>query len=114
MKGNELWRELPAFSVPADAPERNALSVGELLHPPGGLETAGREVHRDEQPRPELSDELAGPAGIAVADAAVYGEHDHIEVVRDFPDVFQLTQIPSLFFLRVDTDARLRAGGGPD
>lgn len=66
-------------------------------------------MHGHEQADTEHVEELTGSAGVAVADAPVYGEHHHVETVGELADVFQLAQ-ETLFFLgRVDVDAEVRA-----
>lgn len=66
-------------------------------------------MHGHEQAGTEHVEKLTGSAGVAVADAPVYGEHHHIETVSEFADVFQLAQ-ETLFFLgRVNVDAEVRA-----
>ena len=66
-------------------------------------------MHGHEQTDTEHVEKLTGPAGVAVADAPVYGEHHHVETVGELADVFQLAQ-ETLFFLdRVDVDAEVGA-----
>ena len=102
---------LPALPILLDAPELHALGIGEILHPPGGLKTAGNEVHGNEAAHLELFDELAGTAGVAIADAAVHGKHGHVEMGGDFADVLQFAQIALFFLFRVDADPEFRAVG---
>ena len=66
-------------------------------------------MHGYKQAGTEHVEKLTGSAGVAVADAPVYGEHHHVETVGELADVFQLAQ-ETLFFLgRVDVDAEVRA-----
>ena len=90
-----------------DAPERDGLGVGELFHPPGRFKAAGHEMHGHEQANLKHVKKLTGPAGVAVADAPVYGEHHHVEAVSELADVFQLAQITFLFLQGVDVHAEI-------
>lgn len=66
-------------------------------------------MHGHEQADTEYVEELTGSAGVAVADAPVYGKHHHVKTVGELADVFQLAQ-ETLFFLgRVNVDAEVGA-----
>ena len=63
----------------ADAPEAGGwLDV--FLHAPCAFEAGGYEMHGDEVTDGELLDELAGTTGVAIAYAAVDGEHYKVEI----------------------------------
>ena len=66
-------------------------------------------MHGHEQTDTEHVEELTGSAGVAVADAPVYGKHHHVKTVGELADAFQLAQ-ETLFFLgRVNVDAEVGA-----
>ncbi|EDY96630.1 hypothetical protein BACPLE_01073 [Phocaeicola plebeius DSM 17135] len=66
-------------------------------------------MHGHEQTGTEHVEELTGSAGVAVADAPVYGKHHHVKTVGELADVFQLAQETLFFFGRVNVDAEVGA-----
>ena len=91
------------------APEADALRIGKLFHAPSRLETTGNKVHRHKQTGAETPYELAGAAGITVANAPVDRKQDYIEMVGQLADVFQLAQVTLLLLSGVDEDTKFRA-----
>ena len=66
-------------------------------------------MHGHEQAGTEHVEELTGSAGVAVADAPVYGEHHHVKTVGELADIFQLAQETLFFLSRVNVDAEVGA-----